>query len=84
MVREAKLVHGDLSPYNTLFFEGHPVLIDVAQAVEADHPQAKELLTRDIEHFAKFLTRLGVPVNAEEFLRAVGGDTVGPPAPESS
>jgi RIO kinase 1 len=84
MVRVAKLVHGDLSPYNTLFFDGHPVLIDVAQAVDTAHPQAKELLVRDIENFAKFLSRLGERVDPEEFLRAVGGDTVGPPARESS
>lgn len=79
MVRKAKLVHGDLSPYNTLFFEGRPILIDVAQAVEVDHPQARELLTRDIHNYAKFLARLGADVDAAEFLRAVGIESVGPP-----
>jgi len=83
MVRDAKLVHGDLSPYNTLFFEGHPVLIDVAQAIETDHPQARALLARDIENFAKFLSRLGDPVDPDEFFREVGGDRVGPPAVET-
>ena len=84
MVREAKLVHGDLSPYNTLYYERRPILIDVAQAVEVEHPQAKELLARDIHNYAKFLSRLGADVDPEEFLRAVGGDRVGPVAEATS
>ena len=79
MVRDAGLVHGDLSPYNVLWFEEHAVLIDVAQAIARDHPAAPGLLRRDIAHFAKFLGRLGHAVDPEEFLRAVGGDLVGPP-----
>lgn len=82
MVVAAKLVHGDLSPYNTLFWRQYPWLIDVAQAVSREHPQARELLTRDIEHYAKFLRRLGTEVDDAEFLKAVGIDQVGPPAPE--
>ncbi len=77
MVRDAKLVHGDLSPYNTLYLDGHVVLIDVAQAIAADHPEARRLLVRDITNFAKFFTRLGLPVEPEAFLTAVGGDRVG-------
>ncbi|HKV90377.1 MAG TPA: RIO1 family regulatory kinase/ATPase, partial [Thermoplasmata archaeon] len=48
MVRDARLVHGDLSPYNVLLHDGLPVLIDVAQSIEADHPQARALLERDV------------------------------------
>jgi RIO kinase 1 len=73
MVRGAKLVHGDLSPYNTLLFDEHVVLIDVAQSVSVEHPEAPRLLRRDISNFAKFFERLGHSVDAEEFLRAVGG-----------
>jgi len=83
MVRDAKLVHGDLSPYNTLLYEGRVVLIDVAQAVTVEHPQAPALLERDIANFAKFLGRLGFQVEAEEFLRAVGGTALRPAATES-
>ncbi len=82
MVRVAKLVHGDLSPYNTLYHEGHLVLIDVAQAVPSVHPEAPRLLTRDIANFAKFFDRIGHPVEPEELLKAVGGAEVGPPARE--
>jgi RIO kinase 1 len=82
MLEKARLVHGDLSPYNTLFWEEHPVLIDVAQAVRSDHPQAAELLKRDLTHYAHFLSRLGPPVDPEEFVRAVGGDRLAPAAAE--
>ncbi len=80
MLTRARLVHGDLSPYNTLYWEGHVVLIDVAQAVRVDHPQAHQLLVRDLTNYAKFLGRLGYEVEPEEFLRAVGGDSIAPAA----
>ncbi|MCI4367330.1 MAG: serine protein kinase RIO [Thermoplasmata archaeon] len=71
MVREAKLVHGDLSPYNVLVRDQSPVLIDVAQAIETTHPQALELLERDVTNFAKFFERLGVDTDAERLLESV-------------
>lgn len=80
MTRAAKLVHGDLSPYNTLYFEDRAVLIDVAQAVSVEHPEAPRLLQRDVANFAKFFARLGLEIEAREFYEAVGGDTVGPPS----
>jgi RIO kinase 1 len=83
MVRGAKLVHGDLSPYNTLYHDGRVVVIDVAQSVRVDHPEARGLLERDLTNFSRFLGRLGYGVTAEEFLAAVGGDTVGAAAREA-
>jgi RIO kinase 1 len=78
MVNDARLVHGDLSPYNVLLHEGRPVLIDVAQSIEADHPQARELLERDVANFAKYFRKLGVATSTEEFLSAVGPVQLGP------
>ncbi len=83
MIREAKLVHGDLSPYNTLYHEGRVVIIDVAQSVRVDHPQARSLLERDLLNFGRFLGRLGYEVEPAEFLKAVGGESVGVPAAEA-
>ncbi len=77
MVRDAKLVHGDLSPYNTLYHDGHVVIIDVAQAIATDHPEARRLLERDVTNFARFLGRLGYEVEPADFLAAVGGDRLG-------
>jgi RIO kinase 1 len=79
MIRKAKLVHGDLSPYNTLYQEGRVVIIDVAQSVRSDHPEARRLLERDLLNFSRFLGRAGLEVTPQEFLTAIGGDTVGPP-----
>ncbi|HXY12677.1 MAG TPA: serine protein kinase RIO [Thermoplasmata archaeon] len=83
MAREAKLVHGDLSPYNVLYQDGHTVLIDVAQAISTDHPEAPRLMERDVRNFAKFLGRLGYSVAPEDFLEAVGAKTIGPPPAEA-
>jgi len=80
MAREAKLVHGDLSPYNVLVQDGHVVLIDVAQAVPSDHPEAFRLMERDIVNFSKFLARLGFEVDPSDFLEAVGGKRIAAPA----
>ncbi len=72
------LVHGDLSPYNILHWGGRIVTIDVAQAVSREHPQARELLRRDVGHLAEFLTRRGRKVKAEEFFARVA-----PPSAEA-
>jgi RIO kinase 1 len=78
MVVKARLVHGDLSPYNVLFHDGSPVVIDVAQSIEADHPQAKALLERDVANFARYFQKLGVETSTEAFLAAVGPVKLGP------
>ena len=80
MIRKAHLVHGDLSPFNTLYSEGRVVLIDVAQAMPTDHPEATKLLERDLANYTKFLRRLGVDVETSEFMHAVGGDALTPAA----
>ncbi|HYK93810.1 MAG TPA: serine protein kinase RIO [Thermoplasmata archaeon] len=75
MVVDARLVHGDLSPYNVLYHEGHPVLIDVAQSVGVEHPQARALLRRDSDNFVRYLKREGASLDAEEFFAAIGGNS---------
>jgi RIO kinase 1 len=73
MVSTARLVHGDLSPYNVLMREERPFLIDVAQAISTDHPQARGLLLRDATNFARYFRRLGVETSPKEFFEAAGG-----------
>jgi len=53
------------------------VLIDVAQAIPADHPEARHLIDRDIANFVKFFAGLDFHVTKEEFLRAIGAQNVG-------
>ncbi|HID54161.1 MAG TPA: hypothetical protein EYP41_19245 [Anaerolineae bacterium] len=55
------LVHGDLSAYNILYWEGDITLIDFPQMVEARHnPHAFELLKRDITRVCDYFGRFGV------------------------
>ena len=55
------LVHGDLSAYNILYWDGDIYLIDFPQMVEARHnPHAYELLERDITRVCDYFASLGV------------------------
>ncbi len=54
-------VHGDLSAYNILYWEGAITLIDFPQMVDARHnPHAFELLKRDITRVCDYFGRFGV------------------------
>jgi RIO kinase 1 len=57
--QEAHLVHGDLSEYNILMWDGQPILIDCGQAMTADHFNSKELLRRDIDNVNRFFKNRG-------------------------
>lgn len=80
MVVDARLVHGDISPYNVLMHEGRPVIIDVAQSMPSTHPQAKEILHRDVVTLARYFEKLEVDTDSARLFAAVGGDEL--PAPE--
>ncbi|KAJ9595265.1 hypothetical protein L9F63_027349, partial [Diploptera punctata] len=47
LYNECKLVHADLSEFNTLYHNGKLYVIDVSQSVEHDHPHALEFLRKD-------------------------------------
>jgi RIO kinase 1 len=53
-------IHGDLSPYNILYREGRVVAIDFPQAIDPRfNPNAREMLTRDLENVCAYFARLG-------------------------
>lgn len=60
---KAGLVHGDLSEYNILVYDGELVIIDVGQSVTTHHPNAEEFLQRDCRNVARFFARQGVDVD---------------------
>jgi len=68
------LVHGDLSPYNTLVADAdgpNPrlVIIDVPQLIDlAANPNAVDFLHRDCTNMAQWFTTKGHPVDADELL----------------
>ena len=58
-----ELVHGDLSAYNVLWWEGQVKIIDLPQAVDASAPDAYPLLDRDIRNVGKHFARAGTRVD---------------------
>lgn len=55
------LVHGDLSAYNALVWEGRVTVIDLPQAVDAKKNRfARELLARDVRRICEHFSRHGV------------------------
>jgi RIO kinase 1 len=54
-------IHGDLSPFNVLYWHGRPRVIDFPQSVDARvNANAYGLLCRDIENVCRFFAKLGV------------------------
>ncbi|KAL5725502.1 non-specific serine/threonine protein kinase [Ranunculus cassubicifolius] len=62
LYQKCKLVHGDLSEYNILYYEGHLHIIDVSQSVDLDHPHALDFLREDILHVSDYFRKHGVGV----------------------
>ncbi|XP_050225331.1 uncharacterized protein LOC126674849 [Mercurialis annua] len=62
LYQKCKLVHGDLSEYNILYYEGHLYIIDVSQTVDLDHPRALDFLREDCVHVSDFFKKNGVAV----------------------
>jgi RIO kinase 1 len=60
------VIHGDLSPFNVLVWEGVAWLIDFPQAVDAKkNRHAEALLARDIRRICDHFARLGVERDTE-------------------
>lgn len=51
-------IHGDLSPFNILFWKEEPVMIDFPQSVDPrENPRSYELLSRDIENVWRYCNK---------------------------
>ncbi|MEO7002510.1 MAG: RIO1 family regulatory kinase/ATPase [Ktedonobacterales bacterium] len=64
-------IHGDLSEYNILYWQGAAIIIDFAQALDPRHglgygADMYALLARDIARVCRYFARYGVEANAEE------------------
>ena len=78
--RGARLVHGDLSEYNIMIWQGKHYIIDVSQAVKISHPHATELLIRDLRNVRRFFnSEVGIetPDIREMFKFVTGEDLKG-------
>lgn len=63
-------VHGDLSAYNVLYWDGKATLIDFPQAVDPFvNPEAYNILGRDVERLCQYFARYGVEANWRQISR---------------
>lgn len=69
------LIHADLSEYNIILKpDGHVLIIDWPQYVTKDHPNADELLNRDLKNVLIYFSRkYGLKVKAVDALEYVTG-----------
>ncbi|EQC26713.1 Atypical/RIO/RIO1 protein kinase [Saprolegnia diclina VS20] len=72
MYQVCKLVHGDLSEYNLLYFQSKLYFIDVSQSVEHEHPCASEFLRKDCKNITDFFQKSGLdPMSTKELFEFV-------------
>ena len=56
--KDAHVIHGDLSPFNIILQQNqHILIIDWPQSVSTKHPNANELLERDLQNVITFFQR---------------------------
>lgn len=61
LMLSAQVVHGDLSAYNVLYWEGEPRIIDFPQVVDPrQNREAFAIFQRDIERLCQYFARHGV------------------------
>jgi RIO kinase 2 len=72
---EAEVIHGDLSEYNIIVKpDRHVLLIDWPQYVSKKHPNAEQLLTRDVVNILQYFSRKRLlKLGPEEALNYVTG-----------
>jgi RIO kinase 2 len=71
---KAKIINGDLSEYNILYDGEKPWIIDWPQYVNLDHPNASEILDRDVENILSYFQRkLGEKIESKRAIRYVKG-----------
>jgi RIO kinase 1 len=72
LLLQANLVHGDLSAFNILYWEGEISLIDFPQVIHiAANPEALRIFQRDIARVCEYFARQGVAHNARRLADAL-------------
>ena len=62
-------VHGDLSPFNILYWNGDVKVIDFPQAVDPRfNRNARDLLTRDVENVCAYFRQYGMEPDAQQIV----------------
>lgn len=68
MYQICRLVHADLSEYNTVMHRGKLYIIDVSQSVEPEHPLSLDFLRMDIKNVNGYFAKLNVPIFPERVI----------------
>jgi len=72
--QEAGIIHADLSPYNIILQPNqHILIIDWPQYVTTRHPNAQQLLERDIRNVLKYFRKQKIKITLKEALTYVKG-----------
>ena len=67
-------IHGDLSPYNILYWKGVITIIDFPQAIDSRFNQsARELLQRDLANVCRYFERYGIRGDPERIATRMWG-----------
>jgi len=70
----AGVIHADLSEFNVMAQQGRCVIIDWPQWIEAGHPNAAQVLSKDLATILTFFKRkYHIPYSPEDALRCVTG-----------
>jgi RIO kinase 2 len=74
---EAGVVHGDLSEYNVILKpDMHVLIIDWPQFVTKNHPNAKDLLLRDVKNLVdSFVRKFRIKISLESVFDFVSGES---------
>ena len=72
------LIHGDLSAYNILYWQGEITLIDFPQVVDSrTNDNAHAILRRDLRRVCEYFSAQGVDCDAESIVGDLWGSHVG-------
>jgi RIO kinase 1 len=72
LMLQNEMVHGDLSAYNVLYWDGEITVIDFPQVVDCNtNDEAYELLRRDVQRICEYFRRQGVQRDASALTDAL-------------
>ena len=72
---EPEMVHGDLSEYNILVTDTPELVwIDFSQGVHRSHPEAEELLRRDLENISNYFEKQGADTDYQKVYKRLISD----------